>query len=131
MKKQYKIFLNILITVLLIAGIGILGYLAYDYISQSILTKEAEDAVDEFVTYVEKQSAVVVDISENNQVDVNSNKEVVVSNKTVPKYKNFNIIGSIQIPKTKIKYPIVDVITPDAIAVAVTQIYGSGLNEVR
>lgn len=147
MVKQYKVFLNILITLLLVLGIGIFGYLAYDYISKIILTKEAEAAVDEFLAYVENQTPIeennpiIVDIDEqnnteiqdtqvNNEVSNNTVNTAPAQNKT-PSYKNFNVVGSIQIPKTKIKYPVVDVITPDAVAVAVTKIYGPGLNEVR
>ena len=140
MKKQYKMFLNILITLLVVAGIGILGYLAYDYLSKLILTKEAEAAVDDFLktveqaTNFEEQNVIVIDVSEENNNEIENtiqNTSTNTTQKSTPTYKNFNIIGSIQIPKTKIKYPVVDTITPDAVAVAVTKIYGPGLNEVR
>ena len=44
MKSKYGIFLNILLTILLILAIGIIGYIAYEHISHYILTKEAEEA---------------------------------------------------------------------------------------
>ena len=150
MKNIYKIFLNSIIIILVIVGIGILGYLLYDNIHNMILTKEAEAAVDEFMKSieqdnkqeinqnVEEKNVVIVDIDEQNQIientEVNSLQSQTTTNtqstKTTQTYRNFNIVGSIQIPKTKIKYPIVDTITPDAVAVAVTQIYGPGLNEI-
>ena len=140
MKKSYKIFLNILITVLIIAGIGVLGYLGYDYISNLILTKEAEEAVEAFEQEVKENASIVVEIVDNNDneqvtnnitnTDASSNTTSKASTST-SKYKNYTIVGSIRIPKTKKKYPVVDVITPDAVAVAVTQIYGPGLNKVR
>lgn len=144
MKNSYKIFLNILITVLLIAGIGVAVYLGYDYISNLILTKEAEEAVEAFEQEVKENASIVVEIVDNSvneqetntvtntitNTDASSNTTSKASTST-SKYKNYTIVGSIQIPKTKIKYPVVDVITPDAVAVAVTQIYGPGLNKVR
>lgn len=147
MKNMYKIFLNIIITILLIGGVGILIYLAYDGISSMILTQEAEAAVDEFLKSIEQNveqdinqniennNVIIVDIDEQNELEqnteVNNNQsQNTTTQKTTQTYRNFNIVGSIQIPKTKIKYPVVDTITPDAVAVAVTQIYGPGLNEI-
>lgn len=152
MKKSYKAFLNIMIIAFAIAIIGIVGYLIYDYVSNMILKNEAEAAVDEFEKMIAEQGPIVVEVEDENiQVNTNQNIENLnndnnnannnsgrtvstttsnSSNKTV-KYKTYNIVGTIQIPKTKIKYPIVDVITPDGVAAAVTQIYGAGLNKVR
>ena len=145
MKKIYKTFLNIIIIILVVGGIGIISYLAYDYINKIILTKEAEAAVDEFMRSIEQnaennniedKNAIIVDIDEQNNineqnVEESNNQTTTSETKTTNVYRSFNVVGSIQIPKTKIKYPIVDVITPDAVAVAVTKIYGPGLNEVR
>ena len=40
------------------------------------------------------------------------------------------MIGTIQIPKTKVKIPIVDKATPASMKSAAAVIYGSGLNEI-
>ena len=161
MKKGYKAFLNLIIIVFVLAIVGIVGFLAYDYISNMILKSEAEAAVDEFEKMILEQGPIVVEVEDenietgteqnidnsNNNNNNNSNTNngsgsnknsgrttsssstSSSTNKTV-KYKTYNIVGTIQIPKTKIKYPIVDIITPDTVAAAVTQIYGVGLNKV-
>lgn len=146
MKNLYKTFLNVIIIILVISGIGILVYLTYNSISNMVLTKEAEEAVDEFLKSfdqndiqvinqnIENKNVIIVDIDEQNIIpeqntEVNNNQSQETS-KPTQTYRNFNIVGSIQIPKTKIKYPIVDTITPDAVAVAVTKIYGPDLNEI-
>lgn len=150
--SKYKSFLNILSIGLLIIAILIAGYMAYDYISHMILTKEAEEAAILFESQFtgntnvnEEQNAIIVDI-ENVQDNQIANEQIVnnIITNTTPNttpntiinvnsvtYKGFKVVGSIQIPKTNILYPVVDTITANAIAVAVTAIYGPGLNEVR
>ena len=147
MKSKYGIFLNILLTILLILAIGIIGYIAYEHISHYILTKEAEEAALLFESQFEgikeeenkNQNAIIVDIA-NNEVTNNEQVQNQINNTSTPNtiidtnsatYKGYKVVGSIQIPKTNIKYPVVDTIEPYAIAVAVTAIYGPGLNEVR
>lgn len=148
--SKYKIFLNILSIGLLIIALVIMGYMAYDYISHMILTKEAEEAAELFENQFlsnsnsndnEQQNAIIVDIEnvQNNQITneqivnntiTNTTPNTIIDVNTVT-YKGFKVVGSIQIPKTNIQYPVVDTITANAIAVAVTAIYGPGLNEVR
>ena len=148
--SKYKIFLNILSIGLLIIALVIMGYMAYDYISHMILTKEAEEAAELFENQFlsnsnsndnEQQNAIIVDIEnvQNNQITneqivnntiTNTTPNTIIDVNTVT-YKGFKVVGSIQIPKTNILYPVVDTITANAIAVAVTAIYGPGLNEVR
>lgn len=152
MKSKYGIFLNIILIILLILAIGIIGYIAYEHISHYILTKEAEEAASLFESQFantnagedEHQNTIVVDIANNQNVD-NEQANTIITNTAIQntstpntiinvsgaKYKGYEVVGSIQIPKTNIKYPVVDTITPNAIAVAVTAIYGPGLNEVR
>jgi len=149
--RKYKIFLNILSTILLVLAISIVVYMLYDYISNIILTKEAEEAANLFESQFmnnaninqnenQQQNAIIVDIGNNQNNEIVSNQQVNNVTNTTPNtmintnsitYKGFKVVGSIQIPKTKIQYPVVDTITPNAIAVAVTAIYGPGLNEVR
>lgn len=148
---KYKSFLNILSIGLLIIAIVIIGYMAYDYISHMILTKEAEEAADLFERQFlnnsnpneeEQQNVIIVDIEnvQNNEVinnePVNNTTTVApppntIINVSSATYKGYKVVGSIHIPKTNIKYPVVDTITANSIAVAVTAIYGPGLNQVR
>lgn len=147
--SKYKSFLNVLSIGLLIIAILIAGYMAYDYISHMILTKEAEEAAILFESQFtgntnvnEQQNAIIVDIEniENeeivnteivNNTTTNTRPPNTIINVNSPTYKGYKVVGSIQIPKTNIKYPVVDTITANAIAVAVTAIYGPGLNEIR
>ena len=45
-------------------------------------------------------------------------------------YKGYDIIGTIEIPKIKIKYPILSKTTEESMLVSVTKFWGPGVNEI-
>lgn len=124
-------FFGILLTIIIIITIALVGYLAYNYISNYIIAKEAASVVDEFESQV--QNIITVEISDEettqNEIVNNNTSTVGTSTKTNVKYKNYNVIGTIQIPKTKVKYPIVDSTSSSAMDVAIVMLYGPGLNK--
>lgn len=126
-------FFNILLIIIITVTLALLGYLGYDYISNYLIAKEAATAVDEF------ESVITVEIEDENNEKIisgeesnnnNSNKGTSSSNSKTVRYKGYNVIGTIQIPKTKVKYPIVDSVSPSAMEVAIVMLYGPGLNKV-
>ena len=128
-------FFGILLTIIIIVTIALLGYLAYNYISNFIISKEAASVVDEFEEKVEDIITVEIEDEEinTNKIEETINNTNTNSVATVPKtnvkYKNYNVIGTIQIPKTKVKYPIVDSTSSSAMDVAIVMLYGPGLNK--
>lgn len=125
-------FFTILLVIITIVVIGLVGYLAYDYISNYLIAKDAAKTVDEFENQI-----IVVAVDDENTVDEVTNTTVETpsnnnnTNKTsTVKYKGYNVIGTIQIPKTKVKYPIVDDISTDAMDRAIVMLYGPGLNQI-
>lgn len=126
-----RTFFSILLVVISIVVIGLVGYLAYDYISNYLIAKDAAKTVDEFENQI-----IVVAVDDENTVDDVTNTTVETpsnnnTNKTsTVKYKGYNVIGTIQIPKTKVKYPIVDDISTDAMDRAIVMLYGPGLNQI-
>lgn len=131
--QKGKKFFNIIIIITTIALISVIGYLAYYYISNYIALKEAEKAVDEFENEV---IVVAIEDEENKQNEVQDEQTPQTNqgttNKTTSKvsYKGYSMIGTIQIPKTKVKVPIVDKVTTSSIISAAAVLYGPGLNEV-
>lgn len=130
--QRGKKFFNIIIIITIIALISFISYIAYYYISNYISLKEAEKAVEEFENQV-----IVVAIedeeqnTQNEQVQTPTNNETTNKKTTKPiTHKGYSMIGTIQIPKTKVKVPIVDKATPKAIKSAAGVLYGVGLNEV-
>lgn len=129
MNKGRKFF-SILLAIVSIITIGLISFLAYKYISNYILTKEASDIVDEF-----ENSIITVAIDEENntvngetQTPTNSNTSGNRTSSRI-KHKGYDVIGSIQIPKTKVKYPIVNSAEPAAMDSAIVMLYGPGLNQ--
>lgn len=124
-------FFSILLIIIILITMCLLGYLIYGYISNAIITKEASDTVDDFENIItvgieDEQDINTENITtENTQTSVGKN----ISTSTKVKYKGYNVIGTIQIPKTKVKYPIVDSTTPQAMDVAIVMLYGPGLNQ--
>ncbi len=128
MNKGRKFFSVLLIIVITIT-ITLVAYLIYKYVSNYIITKEASDIVDEFENSI---IAVAIDDEENViEEGQNTTNEGATPNKkkTKIKHKGYDVIGSIQIPKTKVKYPIVESASPSAMEVAIVMLYGPGLNQ--
>ena len=128
-------FFGILLTIIVIVIITLIGYLAYDYIIKNLISKEAAKVVDEFEN--ELENIITVEILEENETmnevveNINSttNNSSSSNQTSNVKYRGYNVIGTIQIPKTKVKYPIVDSTSPNAMDVAIVMLYGPGLNE--
>lgn len=133
MQSKGKKFFSIFITILVVIILSLVGYLAYYYITNYLVLKEAEEAVEVFEEQVEnipeepiEQENVVQEETPTTPVQT-TNK---TSNKNASTYRGYNMVGTIQIPKTKVKVPIVDKVTTKSISAAVGILYGSGLNEV-
>lgn len=130
MMNKGRKFFSILLIIIVIVTIVLLGYLAYNYISNYIIAQEAASTVDEFENIItvdigEEQENVTEQLQNTN----NTNTALSTSKIRKVKYKGYNVIGTIQIPKTKVKYPIVDSTSPNAMEVAIVMLYGPGLNQ--
>ena len=136
-KKIFTIVLIIVIIVILSLG----GYLLYKYISDENVKREAEEAVDEFekiiVAAIDDQaenpdnSSQIGDEEDDEEDDDEPRSGSRGTGGTrVVTYKSFNVVGTIQIPRTGAKYPIVDDTSPQAMDNAIVFLYGPGLNSV-
>lgn len=127
--KKGKLIFNIIIIITIIALILVIGYVAYYYISNYIALKEAEKAVDEFE---EEVMVVAIDDVNESQENIQTPVENKETNKTVKKYyRGYSVIGTIRIPKTKVKALIVDKVTPSSISAAVATLYGPRIKSNR
>lgn len=103
MKKVYNFLLIILIFTALVLGIMIFN-----------------KYYNEFKN--EKQLSEVVTIIENEKEETKKEKKHT--------YKGYDVIGIIEIPKIKIKYPILSKTTEESMLVSVTKFWGPGINEI-
>lgn len=154
--NKYSNILTMILVVLIVAILGIIGYFGYDMISSKAVNSNAQSALEEFekatkknvkrdtsnlsktnttnttdtsstmdsnldelATLLEEQNA------NNNPTEVEGSGEEV----EVPKMEGFEIKGRIEIPKTKVNYPVLGQLAKRSLEIATVIAYGPGLNE--
>ena len=133
MNSKYSNFLTVLLVIIILAIIGIIGFLGYRYYENYMVKNNSEDFVDSFIN----DSA-----NKNNNTNTTNNignifEGVEQGNTTTegttekPKYNGYDMVGTIEIPATNVKYPILDVsaLSITGLETSVIAIYGD-LNQV-
>ena len=148
--SKYGDILTMILVVLIVVILGIVGYFGYDMYNKNAKTANAQTAMAEFeeATKSVKKKKVTNTVGETENTD---NTEIeVVERENVPEttpeiteetdtetteepkkvmYEGYEMLGKINIPKTKCEYPILSEVTKHSIEVAVAVLYGPGLNE--
>ena len=153
MKNGYNKFLTILFIVIIVGFLVLTGFWIYDKYQAKTVTEDADAAVDEFLelvgaTNIDNVSDVQQDIQDNNNEDNDENNSEIVqtnnkkkntskknsssgsSSSYSPTYKGFPMVGTIEIPKTRVKYPILAEVTKKSIEKSVAVFYSPGLNQI-
>lgn len=131
--NKYGNVLTIILIVLVVIILLGLGFLAYKYIikpnSDNNKKIEAFAEIDKGTLDDEKKddnkeenSNDVIDIEAPTETNNNSSSN---QTKTKPRYKGFVMLGYITIPKTNVKEPILDTVTPESLNTAVAVLYPS------
>ena len=134
--SKYSNVLTVILIIVIIAILGLIGFLGFDFYRKYYIDKDTND----FIAQYEEQMKNLAKPKDNNEIqnsistvidpvgelETNNNSNAV----KIPKYKGYNVLGIIEIPKTGIKYPVLDKVTPNSIQVAVAYYYGPGLNKV-
>ena len=130
MEAKYSKFLTVLLIIIIIGVIGLLGYLAYDFFKNSNIDKEAAEYVQTFTNPNEENITPPDSSTEQNNADVVINDidvgEVQVSGGSSNKkktYKGYNVLGTIEIPKTNVSYPVLEKPTRKALEISVASLY--------
>jgi len=144
-EKKYSNFLTILLVIIIIAIIGCIAFGGYKVYQQINSTKEANDFVNEFIENADTnvttnitidQDKVETEQNNNTETENNTSNDIAStpqgntssSNVKEPTYKGFTVIGTIEIPKIKISYPILKEASTSAIEKSVAMLYGVGPN---
>ena len=133
--NKYGVFLTVLLVLLIIAILVGVGLLVYNYvIKPRIEDNRTIEAIAEFDKTVQENNDETnrEEAEGTNTIappDQSSNSSNTTKKKTY--YKEYVMIGYITIPKTNVKEPILEVVTPDSLNTAVVVIYPSNpkLNE--
>lgn len=142
-KSKYSNVLTVLLVLVIIAIVALLAYMGYDFYRKYYIEKDAEDFMERYEQDLNQIS------NQTNTVDDNNNTPTVIdpgqydnttntngnsssgSNSSGKSYtyKGFPVLGTIEIPKSGIKYPILDTISKKALETSIVKYYGPNLNE--
>ena len=135
MNSKYSNFLTILLVIIIIVIIGIIGFLGYKYYRTYITKNSSEEFVDTFgkdTTDSEKKnendnSDITFDGVEQGDTSGTSSSEGKKK-----QYNGFDVAGTIEIPATNVKSPVLEQYeySPKALETSVVVLYGVGLNQV-
>lgn len=107
-KKIYNIILKILALILLV----VISIIAFKRINNQIKEKELINTVADIKVKLEE-----IKESENDE-------------KTITKYKGYDIVGIIEIPKINIEYPIINQTSDETMALSITKFWGNNVNDI-
>ena len=139
MNKKYSNLLTILLVVIIVAIVAIIGFLGYKYYETYIIKSSSEDFVDNFGDSTQNGKNNNTTKDEDKTDEDNSafdgvndgNTSNSNSSNSVKKYNGFVTAGTIEIPTTKLKAPVLDQseYSPKALETSVVVLYGVGLNK--
>lgn len=133
MRSGYSKVLTVILIIIIVAVIALLAYLGYDYYSRYRTNKDGEAYVDSLTDGV-TVDAPTVDVqtdgtsSQGNTNSIEITTETQTSStssstKKRPTYKGFYTLGSIEIPKTNVKYPILEKVTKKSLETSVAVVW--------
>ena len=129
--SKYSMVLTIGLIVIVIAIFGLLGYFGYSIYQKYYGAKQVGQAITEFENQFdpvykedtgEEDTGAILDPYGDTTVTANqSGKRAQLG--------GYDILGTIEIPKTKVKYPILAEVTTKSLKLAVAKLYGPNLNQ--
>ena len=125
--NKYGNFLTILLVILIVTILGIGGFLLYKFVIKPRIDDDrAIEAIAEFDKNIEENEQ-----EEGNNDKIETTEGTSSGGKNKVYYQGFVMLGYITIPKTNVKQPILDQVTPDSLNAAVAALYPSNaqLNE--
>ena len=144
MSSSYGNFLTMFLVVLIVAIIGLAGFFVYTKVNSNAINNNAQSAIDEFndsrkIISKKQNDEEEDEEGEDSERDLASELKDRLGDTTQRKTKKeaektymegYEVKGVIEIPKTKVKYPVLDTVTKRTLEIAVGIAYGPGLNEV-
>lgn len=130
MANKYGNVLTVILVILIIAILIGVGLLIYNYVVKPrIEDNRTIEAIAEFDRNAGEEGQEEEQENEENTITtITPDESSGTTNNTVKKktyYEGFVMIGYITIPKTNVKEPILDVVTPDSLDTAVAVLYPS------
>ena len=128
-ESKYSKVLTVILVIVIIAVLGLLGFLAYNYYQNYIISRDTSAFVDDFQGEVKDGEANDNGTNTTDENPFDQLQDSETSTSTQKTYKGFGVLGTIEIPATNLKYPVLEKVTKKSIETAVAFLYGSGLNQ--
>ena len=143
LNSKYSKVLTIILIIAIVIIVGLLVFIGIDWYKAYTVGKDTQNSLDQFNSYIENNqnndnNANFENNIDNNNIIVEPNNNNIIeepsdnnnnSNSEGLTYKGFKVAGVIEIPKTKVKYNVLDDPSAKAMEVGITIIYGPGLNQ--
>lgn len=153
LNSKYSKVLTIILIIAIVVIVGLLIFVGVDWYKAYSTGKDTQNSLGQFNSYIENQNNGQSDDgiansdninripdSDNNIVEEpgnniveepsdNTNNNGNTNNSGGLTYKGMKVAGVIEIPKTKVKYNVLDDPSAKAMEVGITIIYGPGLNQ--
>lgn len=143
LNSKYSKVLTIILIVAIVIIVGLLVFIGIDWYKAYTVGKDTQNSLDQFNSYIENNqnndnnANFENNIDNNNIIEEPNNNNIIEepsdnnnnSNSEGLTYKGFKVAGVIEIPKTKVKYNVLDDPSAKAMEVGITIIYGPGLNQ--
>lgn len=144
LNSKYSKVLTIILIIAIVVIVGLLIFVGIDWYKAYTVGKDTQNSLDQFNSYIENNqnndnnANFENNIDNNNIIEEPNNNNIIEepsdnnnnSNSEGLTYKGIKVAGVIEIPKTKVKYNVLDDPSAKAMEVGITIIYGPGLNEV-
>lgn len=143
LNSKYSKVLTIILILAIVVIVGLLVFIGIDWYKAYTVGKDTQNSLDQFNSYIENNqnndnnANFENNIDNNNIIEEPNNNNIIEepsdnnnnSNSEGLTYKGFKVAGVIEIPKTKVKYNVLDDPSAKAMEVGITIIYGPGLNQ--
>ena len=137
-EKKFNKVLTIILVIVVIAIFVIIGFWGYDLYQRYYINTSANEYLEqEFSTNRIKVPINTTGEEELQNVSLNIDVNEIESNNSTTSnrvakqtYKGYAVLGRIEIPKTKVNYPVLDRTSDASMKVSVGVLYGVGLNEI-
>lgn len=131
--SKYSKVLTVILIIVIIGIVGTISYFVYDIYVVKSKNNKAQETIEEF-----KNSAIRREFDKDEEKENGSNENPLDSINSLEKQQTANktymegyeVMGTIEIPKTKVNYPILSEVTKRSIEIAVALMPGgAGLNQ--
>lgn len=135
-ESKYNKLLTIILVIVVIAIVGLLVWWGFEIFQSNSISEETAEFVngyqgddvvpDDEVTDNENKNENVSNPLNEIEETKTGNGSVTTTKKT---YKGYIVNGTMEIPKTNFKYPVLEEVSKKSIETSVAILYGAGLNQ--